>query len=254
MKPLLPRAARKIRTLFYRAAGFPAFRKSYSQQGEDMILDCLFQGKESGFYVDVGAHHPERYSNTCLFYRRGWRGINIDATPGSMAIFRRRRGRDINLECAVAGERKTLTFHLFNEPALNGFSTELSQARDGAGGYRQIGERRIDARPLRELLDEHLPAGQHIDFLSVDVEGLDMEVLRSNDWSKYRPTLVIAEDISEFVVAPALLDLPLVTWMRGIGYSLCGKAVHSLIFVADEQVRYGADHSVTIGPPPDSTP
>ena len=56
----------------------------YSQEGEDMILGKIFSGQKHGFYVDVGAHHPLRFSNTYLFYLKGWRGINIDAMPGSM--------------------------------------------------------------------------------------------------------------------------------------------------------------------------
>src|SRR5215510_10661697 len=63
-------------------------RTSFSQQGEDLILARLFEGQRRGFYVDVGAHHPRRFSNTFLLYRRGWRGLNIDAAPGSMRLFR----------------------------------------------------------------------------------------------------------------------------------------------------------------------
>ena len=57
---------------------------SFSQEGEDLVLARIFEGKKNGFYVDIGAHHPTRFSNTHYFYRRGWSGINIDAMPGSM--------------------------------------------------------------------------------------------------------------------------------------------------------------------------
>jgi hypothetical protein len=98
---------------------------SYAQEGEDRILSALLGLEEcnrQGFYIDVGAHHPERYSNTFLFYIHGWSGINIDATPGSMVAFRHERPRDINLEAAIADEQKTLIFYEFNEPALNSFA------------------------------------------------------------------------------------------------------------------------------------
>ena len=75
---------------------------SYSLQGEDMVLKELFADKNQGFYVDVGAHHPFRFSNTYLFYKKGWRGINIDAMPRSMELFDKFRPRDINIECGVA--------------------------------------------------------------------------------------------------------------------------------------------------------
>jgi len=71
--------------------------KSYSQEGEDMILRRLFEKQLTGFYVDVGAHHPKRFSNTYFFYKQGWHGINIDAMPGSMKLFEKIRPRDILL-------------------------------------------------------------------------------------------------------------------------------------------------------------
>ena len=69
--------------------------KSYSQEGEDMILRRLFEKQKTGFYVDVGAHHPKRFSNTFFFYKKGWSGINIDAMPNSMRLFDKIRPRDI---------------------------------------------------------------------------------------------------------------------------------------------------------------
>ncbi len=82
---------------------------SYSQEGEDMVLRRLFEQKTVGYYVDVGAHHPKRFSNTYYFYKRGWRGINIDAMPGSMKLFNKMRPRDINVEIPVSsGEGEIL--------------------------------------------------------------------------------------------------------------------------------------------------
>ena len=113
-------------------------RLSYSQEGEDMILASIFEGRSKGFYVDVGAHHPQRFSNTYHFYLQGWSGINIDAMPESMNIFKRTRPRDINLEIPVFDSEQTLTYYAFNESALNSFSKELSTARDGLNQYKII--------------------------------------------------------------------------------------------------------------------
>ena len=85
-----------------------------------MILNRFFERKRNGFYVDVGAHHPKRFSNTYTFYKKGWRGVNIDAMPGSMEKFKKIRPRDINLEFAISNKNGTLVYHMFNEPALNG--------------------------------------------------------------------------------------------------------------------------------------
>ena len=95
---------------------------SYSQEGEDLILKRLFDGQKKGLYVDVGAHHPKRFSNTYLFYKMGWRGINIDAMPGSMEKFKEVRPEDINIEAAISDKDELLTYYIFNESALNTFS------------------------------------------------------------------------------------------------------------------------------------
>ena len=73
-----------------------------------MILRVIFAKQQTGFYVDVGAHHPKRFSNTYFFYKKGWYGINIDATPGIMENFKKMRKRDINLNIGISdttGER-----------------------------------------------------------------------------------------------------------------------------------------------------
>ena len=82
--------------------------KSYSQEGEDIILARIFGKQQNGFYVDVGAHHPYRFSNTYFFYKRGWKGINIDAMPGSMKIFNKYRPRDKNIEAGISDTKKKI--------------------------------------------------------------------------------------------------------------------------------------------------
>lgn len=145
------------------------------------MLAKIFGDSCEGSFVDVGAHHPTRFSNTYLFYLRGWRGINIDPLPGSRAEFERIRPNDINLELAVGDSPTPLVYHLFNEPALNGFDAKLSKSRDGLRGYRIVRKIEVPVRPLQSILAEYLPVGRDIDFLTVDVEGLDLSVLRSND-------------------------------------------------------------------------
>jgi len=202
--------------------------KSYSQEGEDLILRRLFEHKSDGFYVDVGAHHPMRFSNTYLFYRKGWHGINIDAMPGSMKAFNRKRKRDINLEIPVSDKRETLTYYMFNEPALNGFSRELSRERDGHGDYRVIAKQDITTATLEEILDKYLPDGQEIDFMSVDVEGLDLQVIKSSNWEKYRPAYVLAEILNSSLETLAASDIH--AFLAKAGYAPYAKTVHTVVF------------------------
>jgi FkbM family methyltransferase len=199
---------------------------SYSQEGEDRILARIFEHKAEGFYVDVGAHHPTFLSNTYLFYQRGWRGINLDAAPGSMAAFRNLRPADINLELAIGEQPGSLPFHIFNDPALSTFDARVAKEREGVGNWRVVEVKPIEVRPLAQVLEEYLPAGRSIDFLSVDVEGLDLPVLRSNDWERFRPEYILAEDVYCESFEDSLKN-PLGVFLKSIGYVLYGRTAHT---------------------------
>ncbi len=204
--------------------------KSYAIQGEDLILRELFEYAKSGFYVDVGAHHPFRFSNTYLFYKVGWRGLNIDAMPGSMKLFNRFRPRDINIECGVAsnGGGGSMIYYSFNEPALNGFSTILKTKYDHHPLYHLIDEISVPVRSLESILDEYLPQETHIDFLSVDVEGLDLEVLKSNNWDKYRPKVVVVECWDSDLENIKHTDI--YAFLTAHNYKLFAKTIYTLFF------------------------
>jgi FkbM family methyltransferase len=203
--------------------------RTWSQEGEDRILQRIFENRQVGFYVDIGAHHPQRFSNTYLFYKHGWSGINIDAMPGSMQSFNQVRPRDINLELGIADQKAELDYYVFNEPALNGFLSGLSQERHTAESAYLIEDIvKVNVMPLREVLDQYLPAGQGIDFMSVDVEGLDFEVLKSNDWDSYRPSFVLAE-----VLGSSLHEIQrnkISQFMNNIGYVLYAKCMNTVFF------------------------
>lgn len=201
--------------------------KSYSQEGEDMILRRIFEYSEPGVYVDIGAHHPKRFSNTYYFYRKGWRGINIDATPGSMKLFNKRRGEDINIEIAVANEKREMTYHLFNEPAVNTFDEKFASKAIN-DGYKLAEKQKIATKTLKEILVEYLPKNQKINFMSVDVEGLDLEVLKSNDFDLFRPEYILVEchgaNMNE------IQNDEVYNFLREKNYDLFGKTVLTLLF------------------------
>jgi len=202
--------------------------KSYSQEGEDMILKRIFEGKEHGFYVDIGAHHPRRFSNTHFFYCKGWSGINIEPNPEGVAAFQRERSRDINLQLAVSDHEGELTYYLFDDPALNSFNKELTDQRLRTSHYKLIGTKAIPVQRLEVLLRKHLPSGTKIDFLTVDVEGLDMCVLRSNDWKTFRPAWVLIESLGSTVEMAIASEET--AFMREQEYELYAKTVNTLIF------------------------
>jgi len=197
-----------------------------------MVLRRIFERKAQGFFVDVGAHHPEKYSNTNYFYQRGWHGINIEPNPEAQQRFRHSRLRDINLQFGVAAQAGALKYYMFDEPALNSFDRELVQQRLNSTPYRLISEIEVPVRPLGDILGEHLPAGLGIDFMTVDVEGLDLEVLCSNDWSRYRPTCVLVEMLDSSLEDG--LDSEMYRLMKSQGYAAFAKTYNTWIFKLPE--------------------
>lgn len=204
--------------------------QSYAQEGEDMVLRSFYEGNKNykGFYVDVGAHHPYRFSNTLFFYKSGWRGINIEPTPGAIKLFNRFRKNDINLNIGISAVSGILPFYCFNEPALNGFSKEVSEERNNSSTkYHLIKEISIQTLPLSTVLDKHLKPGQQIDFLTIDVEGLDIEVLESNNWEKYKPDYILVEGAMHFEEIP---HSPIYQLLHPMGYGLVAKTLRTLFF------------------------
>lgn len=209
--------------------------KSYSQEGEDMILRRIFEHKKDGFYIDVGAHHPVRFSNTYLFYKQGWTGINIDAMPGSMKLFNMMRPRDINIEQAISETERTLTYYQFNDPALNGFDGELSAKRDSElNAYNILHKSQLKTKSLETVLDEFLPHNQVIDFMSIDVEGLDYEVLRCLNLARYKPRVILLEilDSSDNNNKSEILS-----HLEKNGYVYFAKALNTMFFRNKEFLR-----------------
>ena len=210
----------------------PDAMTSYSQEGEDLVLRRFLEGRGCGFYVDVGAHHPSRFSNTCFFYEQGWRGINIEPAPEAIVKFMQHRPRDINLQFGVAETAATLTYYIFDEPALNTFDPSLAREREASTPYRLAGTQSIAVERLDVLLKNNLPDGQPIDFMNIDVEGLDLQVLRSNDWSRYRPDFVLVEAL-RFKLEQAGAH-PMHAFMRSQRYELVGKTLNTLFYRATE--------------------
>lgn len=212
---------------------FPLGRLSYAQEGEDMVLARVFAelSVDQGFFVDIGAHHPTRYSNTYYFYRRGWRGINVDALPGTKRLFSRMRPRDITIECGVGSQPGIMNYYAFNEPALNTFSEPEAQKKNHPP-YRIVETIQIPVTTLRQILDEYLPVDTSIDFMTIDAEGFDHEVIASNDWVKYRPRVVLVELLTTEL---RQLDAhPTAKLLQENGYRIIAKTFNTFFFVANE--------------------
>lgn len=211
-----------------RANHSASFNLSHSQFGEDMVLRSLTKDRTSGFYVDVGAHHPFYYSNTFHFYSKGWNGINIDAVPGSMERFIELRPRDVNLEACVGTPGRWVEFSIFEEQTLNTMDAEVAQKLVQQNRSRLLRTQKLQTQSLAQILERHAPRGRTIDFLSVDVEGADLEVLQSNDWGAFSPSFIVVE--SHGTELSKIHEVPVAIFLGARGYTAIAATGPSLIF------------------------
>ena len=212
----------------------PYSQLHYSQEGEDLLLQRVFQGQQNGFYVDVGAHHPQRFSNTYWAYQLGWSGLNIDAAPGFTKQFNKSRPRDISVERCIAETAGPVDFFVFPEAALNTTSlNRSSQVHGWTGETAKIVT--VQGETLGKLLHEHVPKNvATIDFMSIDIEGREMAALRSNDWDAFKPRVLILEALGR-----TLLDLdssPEVQFVQSMGFTPVAMLYHSVVFVSDKSL------------------
>lgn len=189
-------------------------RSSYSQFGEDAVLYSYFWGKQwianqptprriiqPGFYIDIGAYSPTECSNTFVFYKEGWTGVNVDPAPTTIKNFNAVRPNDRNVCAAIGLAPGQVRMYSWGDPnVFNTTSAELAAERAVQLG-REPTVIDVPSMTLTSLLEQYLPAGRQISFMTIDVEGKDEEVLQSNDWDRYRPELVVVEDYSESVEA-----------------------------------------------------
>lgn len=203
-------------------------QSSYSQQGEDLTIMRLLENKSDGFFVDVGAFHPIKYSNTYIFYKNGWRGINIEPNPDVQKEFLKYRALDINLNIGIGNRVETLSYYKFNVPAVNSFSQEHVNKWKQVPDFYVTEVIEIQTQRLRDVLKENLPEHQKIDFMSVDVENFDLEVLMSNDWELYRPFILLVED--DILQFESFSESPIVVYLQSKNYSLISVCNGTLFF------------------------
>ena len=166
---------------------------SFSQTGEDRVLS-FYLPEQSGFYVDVGANDPLRLSSSFIFYMKGWRGIAIDANEVLVNRFRRTRKQDICVVAAVSDSERDVIFHRSDSHAVSTIDNATYQAWQRRWKFRPENQVELRTRTLTSILQMALPdQAIKIDFLSIDVEGHEFQVLSGLDFSLYRPRMIAVE-------------------------------------------------------------
>ncbi len=173
---------------------------SYAQHLEDYHLAQAFVGQEGGFYIDVGAGHPVADNVSCWFYLRGWAGLIVEPQEDLCALYRSVRPRDIVVNGVLGNSVGAVDFHRVER--LHGFSTIVPQAAERAREFGvEFTRQRVPMTTLAALCTNHRV--ERIDFLKIDVEGAEADVLHGGDWRRFRPRIVLVEALAPGSMAPA---------------------------------------------------
>lgn len=201
------------------------FRKylvSFSKSGDDIQLRQLIKNKKPGTYVDIGCWDPTKSSNSYFFYLRGWRGICIDPNPELAERYKKIRPSDTFINCAIGQNKGHLNYYMLDEhnSSMNTFDLEFLKKHNLESKIKETLS--IPLYNLKAILDKHLKPNERLDFFDIDVEGLDLEVLKSNDWEKYRPAVLIIETNLSLRDE---INSEVVKYLEEQGYSLKAKTV-----------------------------
>lgn len=195
------------------------FNKSYSQCGEDLIIQYLFRlrGVEQPTYMDLGANNPFYLSNTALFYNKGCRGVNVEANPFLIGEFNKHRTQDINLNIGVGADKSVLDFYVVNDSTLSSFSKEEANKFIETGKYHIVETLKVEVCTINEIVDTYFK-GVFPDFMSLDVEGLDFDILKSIDFDKSSPKVICVEAAEYSPIGAGERRTDLIDFLETKGY------------------------------------
>ncbi len=205
---------------------------SYSQSGEDVIINYIFQciGIPQPSYIDIGAHHPFRLSNTALFYAKGSRGINIEPDPVLFKEFVKHRKEDVNLNIGVGGKADELDFFRMSTPTMNTFSKKEAEDLVQRFNFRIEQVKKIKVMTIDEIIKQN-HKGVFPDLLTLDVEGLDEAILHSIDFSKSIPAVICVETISFETDGSGVKNKQIIQFLESKGYMVYADTYINTIFV-----------------------
>lgn len=164
---------------------------SWAQNAEDVLLRRLFSGQKCGFWIDIGANHPFRDSVTKNLYDQGWYGINVEPVGHFFDLLELHRPRDVNLRCVAGATGGTVSF------SVNQSNFDLSRIASAEGDIEGLQPDQslieVPMMTVREILQSYASPGITVDFLKIDVEGFEVDVLRGCDLARMRPRVAVVE-------------------------------------------------------------
>lgn len=206
--------------------------RTFAQHGDDIVVLIIFGmiGINRPSYLDIGANDPIKNSNTWLFYMRGSRGINVEPNPRFVESFKIQRPEDINLSVGVAGQPGTLTYHVFGERSgLNTFDAERARRIEANGAFKVRRTLQIPVLTVNEIIDKYSPE-KFPDYLSIDVEGLDYDILTTINYERSSPKVICVEGNS------TQERQKMTAFLESRGYVLYFRIGANLIFLREQFV------------------
>ena len=190
---------------------------SYAQRYEDMHLLRVFGEQAGGFYIDIGAGHPVYDNVSFAFYLRGWNGITVEPNPWLAQLSAAVRPRDHRIQSLVGLAPGEATYYLVKH--FHGLSTTVASHAQAA--QEEFGEAAqkltVPVITLAALCEQHAPGA--IDFLKVDVEGAEPDVLGGNDWRRFRPKVVVVEALAPLTMKPSWEPWETILTANGYGFA-----------------------------------
>ena len=206
---------------------------SFAQEGEDLVLNKIFGNQSNGFFIDIGANHPVRFSNTWFFYKKGWRGVNIEPNPEMFKLLQQYRPHDLNLNIGISDEKGMLNYFMFNEPALNTFSEYERDQYLQKSEYFLENEMEVEVDTLENIFKKNnISRNQAIDFMSIDAEGFDLKVLQSFEISLFTPKVILIE-ILEINSIVDVIHNDIYVYLTSKSYYLYLRTGNTFIFKKD---------------------
>jgi FkbM family methyltransferase len=229
------RFVRKARACRYILKG--AAEPSFSQAGEDLVMHFLFQQLQvlRPSYLDIGANLPVAGSNTYFFYNKGAKGVCIEPDPELYGLIREQRPRDVVLNAGIGlGAGRTGDLHVFPHPytGWNTFSGEEARRRVAESGIRIKEVKQLSLLDINEVIRDHFDPWPN--FISIDVEGMDLAILQTLDFSRYRPEVICAETVAFGALNPGKKMTEIAGLLGGKGYFAYADTYINTIFCRED--------------------
>ena len=209
---------------------------SYSYGGVDLLILDIFKNQKKGYYLDIGCAHPIKNNNTYLLYKKGWNGINIDLDKENIDLFNSYRKKDFNVSVAVSGKEGEADLYFYhNKSALNTISKKNADFQKA----EVSSIKKIKTQSINKIIENSPYKNQKIDFLSVDVEGSELDIFKNLDFNKYSPKVIVVEFLDLSLKKLEIKNLNINNMIRSEifeliqskGYTLANVLHSDLIFI-----------------------